>query len=178
MFGSATPRIVHLKGMNPEYEALLTDFEFGSTRLRPEHEAWLKKLGERLNRRDGILGATKWDVHAVGYASQSGSNEANFAISRDRAISTWNFFEGLKHRPMSMQKNIHAMGEDRPRDVKVNDNALDRAVHFGVMRRLHVVPAKKRPVAPKPAPEVRVPKYIQVLKAVNEEAKHLISYRL
>jgi len=144
MFGSATPRVLHLKGMHPEYEALLVDFETGSAQLRPEHEAWLQRLANRIAEREAILGAKIWEIHSAGFASQVGDAGANLQLSHRRALSAMNHFEGLRNRPRQMRKRLHAFGEERPRDLKVADNALDRAVHFGIVGHLHVVPPKKK----------------------------------
>lgn len=141
MSGSSTSgRILKLKGMHPDNEALLTDFAVGSNALRKEHESWIADLGRRLLYYESNVGLGTWEVMAIGYASQTGDREYNRTLSRDRAEAAIDYYAGLIDRPRNMRLRFLGMGEDFPTDPKVQENARDRCVHFAVALGRVIVP--------------------------------------
>lgn len=139
-------RVMHLPGMDPRYEALFVDFAVGSHTLRKEHEDWLKDLGQRLMREESANGISLWGVTAVGYASQTGSRQANETLSIARAEAALDEYAGLIHRPHAMRPRFLGLGKDYPADPKVQENGRDRCVHFAVGPREMLLPAPPKTV--------------------------------
>lgn len=123
---------MRLKGMHPENEVLLVDFAIGSSALRQEHKDWIADLGRRLLYYEGNVGIGTWDVMAIGYASQTGDEDYNRKLSRDRAEAAIDCYAGLMNRPNGMRLKFLGLGEDHPTDPKLKENARDRCVHFAV----------------------------------------------
>ena len=149
---------------------LLADFDIDKSDLKKLHRQW---LDERVV--DPIIAASvspvrsRWHIELTGSASQTGSDEHNriLSIARIDAVRRY-LLARLPGEPL----DFHPMpiGEDRPLDKSVLENAADRAVDVKVdlkwwFPKGHRLIAKVHPLPPKSKPKPRVRQFdLRVVK--------------
>ena len=142
----ALDRVICPPGADFGHEALLIDFAKGSSTLRPEHEDWIQNLGKRLMRDEAMAGVARWDITAIGSASQTGTPELNMGLSIARAEAAVDAYVGLMHRPHAVRTRFLGVGKAYPIDPKIQENGRDRCVHFAVGIGQMLVPAPPKTV--------------------------------
>ncbi len=118
--------------------ARLFNFDIAQDRLKPEHQAWLKKNVIGLLRNGGSL----W---IMGLTSTTGSESFNISLSQKRAGSVVAFLRGELSKDFSVKLEA-GLGEMAARIAGLRDNTEDanwRAVVLGVW---------DKPVPPPPPP--------------------------
>jgi hypothetical protein len=107
---------------NAFLKARLIDFDTGSARLEPQHEAWLRKSMANATRN------SMYRIRLVGYASKLGDEGENSNLSYDRIASTLKFLKSVDSKAEDRVETFRANGENAY-SAPESDNSADwRAV--------------------------------------------------
>lgn len=95
--GLIRPLVERLQNCPSAY--LLYNFDIGSARLKPEHQAFLQDPVMRILRNTGN------QVRIIGRASHSGPERRNLDLSRQRADAVWQFLrqQGMQGQQLTVQ---------------------------------------------------------------------------
>jgi len=111
--------------------ATLADFDIAGIALKPSHIAWLKQLVSIIRSKGTDAAHFSWNVDLIGRASQTGGDDLNLWLSKERIRAVEEFLSS-RLRGYSVRFNPTALGEFASQDWDDKEYYLDRSVEVQV----------------------------------------------
>jgi hypothetical protein len=140
---------------------LLADFDINKSDLKKLHRQWLdERVIGPIAAASVSPGRSRWHIELTGFASQTGSDEHNRNLSIARIESVRRYL-GARLLGEPLEFHPVPVGEDRPVDKSILENAADRAVEVKVdlkwwFPKGHRLIPKNHPLPPKSKPKPRI----------------------